>query len=212
MSAAHRDAWPTAPSSPSATSSRSSASPSCWSSRRSSRSCSCCCSPTSSAARSTPRGDQLPRVPHRRDLRPDRDVRRDVHRRRARRRHAEGHHRPLPLAADVALGGAHRAHRRATSAQRPRSSPHVADRPARRLAHPQAVLDAVAGFALLLLFAYAFSWVMAYVGLSSRASRSCTTPRSSSCSRLTFIANTFVPPDDFPAGCRCSPSGTRSRR
>ena len=36
--------------------------------------------------------------------------------------------------------------------------------------------DALVAFALLLAFAYAFSWVMAYVGRSSPASRSSTTP------------------------------------
>ena len=60
------------------------------------------------------------------------------------------------------------------------------------------VLDAVAGFALLLAFAYAFSWVMAYVGLLvpsveviNNASFMVTMP-------LTFVANTFVPAENLP--------------
>jgi hypothetical protein len=44
----------------------------------------------------------LPRVPHRRDLRPDGRLRCHLHRRGAGRGHAEGHHRPVPVAADVA--------------------------------------------------------------------------------------------------------------
>ena len=60
------------------------------------------------------------------------------------------------------------------------------------------LLDAVAGFALLLVFAYAFSWVMAYVGLLvpsveviNNASFMVTMP-------LTFVANTFVPAENLP--------------
>ena len=60
------------------------------------------------------------------------------------------------------------------------------------------VLSAVAGFSLLLLFAYAFSWVMAFVGLIvpsveviNNASFMVTMP-------LTFVANTFVPAENLP--------------
>ena len=60
------------------------------------------------------------------------------------------------------------------------------------------VLPAVAGFSLLLLFAYAFSWVMAFVGLIvpsveviNNASFMVTMP-------LTFVANTFVPAENLP--------------
>ena len=60
------------------------------------------------------------------------------------------------------------------------------------------VLPGVAGFALLLVFAYAFSWIMAYVGLLvpsveviNNASFMVTMP-------LTFVANTFVPADSLP--------------
>ena len=47
----------------------------------------------------------------------------------------------------------------------------------------EGVLEAVAGFVLLLLFAYAISWIMAYIGLIVPTRRSCRTRRSSSCSR-----------------------------
>jgi hypothetical protein len=60
------------------------------------------------------------------------------------------------------------------------------------------LLSAVAGFSLLLLFAYAFSWVMAFVGLIvpsveviNNASFMVTMP-------LTFVANTFVPAENLP--------------
>ena len=78
----------------------------------------------------------VPRVPDRRDLRPDRGVRRHLHRRRPGRRHAEGHHRPLPVAAHVAGGGARRADRQRRRLQRPVPRHHGADRAAGRLAHP----------------------------------------------------------------------------
>jgi ABC-type polysaccharide/polyol phosphate export permease len=45
------------------------------------------------------------------------------------------------------------------------------------------VLEALGGFLLLLVFAYAFSWVMAWVGMLVRAPRSSTTPPSSRSSR-----------------------------
>ena len=63
------------------------------------------------------------------------------------------------------------------------------------------VPDALAGFALLLLFAYAFSWIMAYVGLQvtvevvNNASFMVIFP-------LTFIANTFVLSSNLPTPLR----------
>ena len=51
-------------------------------------------------------------------LRPDRAVRLRVHRRRRRRGPEQGHHRPAALAADVPVGGAHRAHDVRRRAQR----------------------------------------------------------------------------------------------
>ena len=52
---------------------------------------------------------QLPRVPDAGDLHPDARVRLDHDRDRVRGRHDEGDHRPVPLAADGAVGGAQRA-------------------------------------------------------------------------------------------------------
>ena len=82
-------------------------------------------------------GHQLPRVPDPGHLRPDGDLRRHPDRRRHGRRHEEGHHRPVPVAADVTLGGADRAHRQRRGQQRPDHRGDVADRPDRRLADPQ---------------------------------------------------------------------------
>ncbi|MGH3441189.1 MAG: ABC transporter permease [Nitriliruptorales bacterium] len=54
------------------------------------------------------------------------------------------------------------------------------------------VLDAVGGFLLLLLFAYAFSWVMAFVGLIVPSVEVINNASFLVIFPLTFIANTFV--------------------
>lgn len=59
-------------------------------------------------------------------------------------------------------------------------------------------LEAVAGYALLLLFAYAMSWVMALVGLSVKTPEVVNNASFIVIFPLTFIANTFVPTDNFP--------------
>ena len=60
-------------------------------------------------------------------------------------------------------------------------------------------LEALGGFALLLGFAYAFSWVMATVGLSVKSVEVVNNAAFIVIFPLTFIANTFVPMDNFPA-------------
>ena len=60
------------------------------------------------------------------------------------------------------------------------------------------VVDALLGFALLLLFAYAFSWVMAYVGLLVPSVEVVNNASFMVIFPLTFIANTFVPAEDLP--------------
>ena len=60
-------------------------------------------------------------------------------------------------------------------------------------------LEALGGFALLLGFAYAFSWVMATVGLSVKSVEVVQNASFIVIFPLTFIANTFVPMDNFPA-------------
>jgi ABC transporter DrrB family efflux protein len=59
--------------------------------------------------------------------------------------------------------------------------------------------NAVLAFGLLLLFAYAFSWIMALVGLVVPSVEVINNASFVVIFPLTFIANTFVPVDDFPA-------------
>jgi ABC-2 type transport system permease protein len=64
------------------------------------------------------------------------------------------------------------------------------------------VLDALLGFVLLLFFAYAFSWVMAYVGLLVPSVEVVNNASFMVIFPLTFIANTFVPSDNLPGPLR----------
>ena len=73
-------------------------------------------------------------------------------------------------------------------------------------------LEAIAGFALLLLFAYAISWVMALVALLVPSAEVINNASFMVIFPLTFVANTFVPAEDLPGPLRTSPSGTRCRR
>jgi ABC-2 type transport system permease protein len=60
------------------------------------------------------------------------------------------------------------------------------------------VMNAVFAFALLLFFAYAFSWIMALVGLSVPSVEVINNASFIVIFPLTFIANTFVPSDNLP--------------
>lgn len=60
------------------------------------------------------------------------------------------------------------------------------------------LLDAIGGFLLLLLFAYAFSWVMALVGLLVPSPEVVNNASFVVIFPLTFIANTFVPTENLP--------------
>ncbi len=64
------------------------------------------------------------------------------------------------------------------------------------------LLDAVGGYLLLLLFAYAFSWVMAYVGLLVPSPEVVNNASFIVIFPLTFIANTFVPSENLPTALR----------
>jgi ABC-2 type transport system permease protein len=57
---------------------------------------------------------------------------------------------------------------------------------------------ALAGFLLLLLFAYSISWVMAWMGLLVPSPEVINNASFMVIFPLTFIANTFVPTDHFP--------------
>ena len=59
-------------------------------------------------------------------------------------------------------------------------------------------LDAVIAFALLLVFAYSISWIMAYVGLIVPSVEVVQNASFLVIFPLTFIANTFVPAEDLP--------------
>jgi ABC-2 type transport system permease protein len=61
------------------------------------------------------------------------------------------------------------------------------------------LLEALAGFALLLLFAYALSWMMAVVGLWIRSPEVFNNASFIVIFPLTFIANTFVPSNNLPS-------------
>jgi ABC transporter DrrB family efflux protein len=60
------------------------------------------------------------------------------------------------------------------------------------------VPEALAAYLLLLLFAYAMSWVMATVGLLVRTPEVVNNASFIVIFPLTFIANTFVPTNNFP--------------
>ena len=58
--------------------------------------------------------------------------------------------------------------------------------------------DAVGGFLLLLLFAYAVSWIMAWIGLLVPSPEVVNNASFMVIFPLTFVANTFVPTNNFP--------------
>ena len=61
------------------------------------------------------------------------------------------------------------------------------------------VLDAIVGFLLLLFFAYAISWIMAYVGLKVSSVEVVNNASFMFIMPMTFIANTFIVSDRLPA-------------
>ncbi len=64
------------------------------------------------------------------------------------------------------------------------------------------LLDALFGFLLLLLFAYAISWVMAFVGLLVPSVDVINNASFVVIMPLTFVSNAFVPLESFPSGLR----------
>ncbi len=61
------------------------------------------------------------------------------------------------------------------------------------------VLDVIAGFGVLLLFGYAFSWVFALVGLIATTPESANSVGFLAVFPLTFISSAFVPVSTMPA-------------
>ncbi|MCU1545220.1 MAG: transporter permease [Homoserinimonas sp.] len=64
------------------------------------------------------------------------------------------------------------------------------------------VVEALAAVALLLLFAYAFSWVMAFIGMSVRSPEVINNVSFLVLFPLTFISNAFVPTENLPTPLR----------
>ena len=64
------------------------------------------------------------------------------------------------------------------------------------------IASALVGFGLLLAFAYAFSWVMAYVGLVVPGPEVVNNASFVVIFPMTFIANTFVPAEGLPGPLR----------
>jgi ABC-2 type transport system permease protein len=64
------------------------------------------------------------------------------------------------------------------------------------------VPEAIGGFLVLLLFAYAISWLMAVVGLLVRTPEVVNNASFIVIFPLTFVANTFVPLESFPSVLR----------
>ena len=64
------------------------------------------------------------------------------------------------------------------------------------------LLEAAGGFLLLLLFAYAFSWVMAYVGMLVPSPEVVNNASFIVIFPITFVANTFVPSENLPTVLR----------
>ncbi|MGY1772962.1 ABC transporter permease [Blastococcus sp. SYSU D00813] len=62
--------------------------------------------------------------------------------------------------------------------------------------------EAVGGFLVLLVFAYAISWLMAVVGLLVRTPEVVNNASFIVIFPLTFVANTFVPLESFPSALR----------
>ncbi len=60
------------------------------------------------------------------------------------------------------------------------------------------LLDAVAGFVLLLVFAYAISWIMAWIALLVPSVEVINNASFMVIFPLTFVANTFVPAEELP--------------
>jgi ABC-2 type transport system permease protein len=59
-------------------------------------------------------------------------------------------------------------------------------------------VDAIRGYLILLMFAYAISWIMAFVGLKVGSVEVVNNASFMVIFPLTFIANTFVPSDSLP--------------
>ena len=115
-------------------------------------------------------GSDLPRVAAAGDHGPDDGVRVVRRRHRPQHRHRQGHRRPVPLAADLAVVGADRPQRVEPDPLQHRHRRHVRDGPGHRLAHHRPVAGLLA-YGLLLLFGFAMIWIGILVGRRCGRSR-----------------------------------------
>ena len=143
--------------------------------------------------------DPLRRLPDGRHHRADRAVRIGRHRHRPRRGPEQGAHRAVPVAADGALRGAGRADDGRGGAQRRRPRPHH-----RRRAWPSASASTAAcprtsaPWRLVLLFAFAFSWVVATVGLGAPSGEAAQAAIFPMLFPLVFASSAFVDTSFMP--------------
>ncbi len=104
--------------------------------------------------------------------------------------------RSLPMARP---GGARRAHARRRRHERPLGrDPVITGLIDRLLLSHRACCDAIAGFGLLLLFGYAFSWVFAFLGMLVSTPEAANSVGFIAVFPLTFISSAFVPVQSMP--------------
>ena len=177
---------------------RSSGTPSSSWSTRSRRSCSCCSSRSSSAGRS-----RRPAIDYITFLMPGIFVQTVVfggheHRRRAGRGPPEGDHRPLPVAADGAVGGPDRQDDRRPHAQRLHRRDHDGGRLPHRLPLHRHVPEFVLALVLITLFGYSISWLSANIGLRAKSAQAAQGAIFIPVFPLTFLSSAFVPVATMP--------------
>ena len=103
-------------------------------------------------------------------------------------------HRPVPLAADGALGGARGADDRRPRAQRVGRDPHVRRRLRSSASASQTnLLAALAAVGIILLFAFALSWVFAFFGLATSNPEAAQAASFPFLAIFVFASSAFVP-------------------
>ena len=108
--------------------------------------------------------------------------------------------RPLPLAADGALGRARRDGRSRTSRRTLLSLAIVIIVGLIvGFGFDESVPSILLGFLLVLMIGYAFSWVFAYIGLVSSSPEAANAFGFMAIFPLTFISSAFVPAESMPA-------------
>ena len=130
---------------------------------------------------------------------PDDVVRRLRHGHRPLRRPAQGPDRPLPLAADGALRRARRPNARGRRDQRDLDRVMVAVGLIVGFAFSSSPIEVIGGFGLCILFGYAFSWIFAFVALSTNSAEGAQALGFILIFPLSFASSAFVPPESMPS-------------